>query len=419
MIWEKVANILKENFKLHGVFIETEKRKINNGKRKGKKTKIKLPMNVKVELYGDIRKEEVERITPLLTELAKLEVLDLAIELGGITDVERLLPEILDACRRVTEASLSSILLKETEGEGLIIYMSRGKGAVRGIKVPPGKGVAGWVVNHGKPAIVNNPSEDPRFFPEVDKLTGFHTKNLMAVPLIFRGRILGALEVINKNEPFNEYDLEILTLLAYYAASTLYLARLFHNLQKRSRELIITLVNVLEAKDPYTKGHSVRVAKYSWAIGKHMGLNTAQLKELELAALLHDIGKVGIHESILLKPEPLSPAEKMEINRHPEIGARILSQVEAFKHIVPAVLHHHERWDGKGYPEGKKGEEIPLLARIISVADVFDALTSCRPYRSALSPQEALIEIKKSSGTQFDPKCVEAFEKAFNQKEIP
>jgi len=174
-------------------------------------------------------------------------------------------------------------------------------------------------------------------------------------------------------------------------------------------QTIKALSELIEVKDPYTRGHSSRVAQWSTKIAKEMGISGPQLERIFLAGLLHDIGKIGIKGAILNKPSRLTPEEYEEIKKHPVIGAEILKEIKHLQDIVPVILHHHERWDGKGYPKGLKGKEIPLWSRIMAVADTFDAMTSSRPYRRALSMEEAIEEIRKNAGTQFDPEVVRMF----------
>ena len=180
-------------------------------------------------------------------------------------------------------------------------------------------------------------------------------------------------------------------------------------LEKSYLETIETLRYTVEAKDFYTRGHSDRVSEYAVLIGKKIGLNDEELKILKIGGLFHDIGKIGIPDSILLKNDKLTPDEYSEIKNHPSIGAHILSNASIFKDLIPIVKHHHERYDGKGYPNNLIGEEIPLLARITSIADTFDAMTSRRSYRDALPLEHVKEELRKCAGTQLDPKLVPVF----------
>ncbi len=183
----------------------------------------------------------------------------------------------------------------------------------------------------------------------------------------------------------------------------------YEELEKAYLEIVETLRFTVEAKDTYTRGHSDRVSAYSVLIGEKLGLPEDQIKTLKIGGLFHDIGKIGIPDSILLKEARLTDDEYSQIKNHPSIGAHILSSVTYFKDMIPIVKYHHERFDGRGYPERLAGEDIPFLARIAAVADAFDAMTSKRSYRNSLSLDIVVDEIEKNKGTQFDPKIAEIF----------
>jgi len=172
---------------------------------------------------------------------------------------------------------------------------------------------------------------------------------------------------------------------------------------------IQSLIKALEAKDLYTRGHSQRVTVYSMAIATEMGLSPAPIEDLRRASILHDLGKIGVTETILNKPGKLTREEFGEVEKHPEVGTQILSPIPYFQKILPAILHHHERFDGCGYPGKIAGTEIPLESRIMAVADTYDAMTSTRAYRPALPEEVATAEILRCSGTQFDPEIVSVF----------
>lgn len=182
-----------------------------------------------------------------------------------------------------------------------------------------------------------------------------------------------------------------------------------NELEKERLASIEILRKTVDAKDSYTRGHSDRVSKYSTLIGEKLGLNKEDIGLLKIGGLFHDIGKIGIPDNILLKTEKLTNDEYNEIKKHPLIGAHILENSNIFENIIPIVLHHHEKFDGTGYPKKLKGTNIPLLARIVAVADSFDAMTSKRAYRNSLPIDIVKLELKKYSGTQFDPRIVKSF----------
>lgn len=188
----------------------------------------------------------------------------------------------------------------------------------------------------------------------------------------------------------------------------------YGKLEQAYMESIETLRYTVEAKDVYTRGHSDRVSAFSVLIGEKLGLNEADIRLLKIGGLFHDIGKIGVPDSILLKDAKLTDEEYSQIKNHPSIGAHILSNATIFADLIPIVKHHHEKYDGTGYPSKLKGEEIPYLARIAAVADTFDAMTSVRPYRNALPLEVVKEEFAKCSGTQFDPNITQTFLEILN-----
>ena len=282
-----------------------------------------------------------------------------------------------------------------------------------------GKGIVGYVAINKLPLIVNDVSKDERFYAEVDRKTGFKTRNLIAYPLIVQKKIIGVIEAINKKDGlFTNKDLEIISLISSSAAVALQNAFLYRELEELFKGTITSLANSVEAKDPYTSGHVNRVTKFSLEIGKRIGLKGEDLRACELAAILHDIGKIAIPDSILKKPDKLTDEEYEIMKTHVYHGARILNPIPGMKNVIPAVLHHHERWDGKGYPMGLKGEEIPLIARIITITDSFDAMNSDRPYRKRLPPEVIEKELKEKAGFQFDPRLIDVFLEIEEVKEL-
>jgi putative nucleotidyltransferase with HDIG domain len=180
--------------------------------------------------------------------------------------------------------------------------------------------------------------------------------------------------------------------------------------------MLSMLSRAIEARDPYTRGHSARVTELALAVARRLGWSEERLASLRVGGPLHDIGKLGVSNAVLRKAGRLDEVEFAQIREHPKIGARILVRVAAFREAIPYVLYHHERWDGSGYPTGKAGEEIPVEARVLAVADAFDAMTSDRPYRRALTRGEALAEVERCAGTQFDPKIARVFLEVFGSE---
>jgi putative nucleotidyltransferase with HDIG domain len=187
------------------------------------------------------------------------------------------------------------------------------------------------------------------------------------------------------------------------------LEKAYLTLNSTYKNTVTTLSNAVDARDPYTAGHSERVAEISLQIGNALGLRKVQLDKIEMSALFHDIGKLGVPDNVLLKPGKLTKDEFQKIKEHPSIGVSILKNIDFLAETLPIILHHHEKYDGSGYPDGISGNEIPFESRIICIADTYDAMTSDRPYRKELSHEEAIAEIIKFRGIQFDPEVTDAF----------
>jgi len=242
-------------------------------------------------------------------------------------------------------------------------------------------------------------------------------RSAMCSPLKGREAVLGILYLDTHKSvgKFTQQDLQLLSIIGNQAGIAIENARLATDLEELFTGSLKTLVATIEAKDSVTSGHSIRVTSISQAIGKELGLSKEAIRILRISALLHDIGKVGVPESILGKPAPLSENEFIRIKEHPSRGAEIIENIKNVEEIVTAVKHHHERYDGGGIPDGLKGDNIPLISRIIAVADAYDAMTFDRPYRKGVTSDKAVKEIQRCSGTQFDPKIVEAFVKAHDK----
>ncbi|HEX7077227.1 MAG TPA: HD domain-containing phosphohydrolase [Candidatus Eisenbacteria bacterium] len=233
-------------------------------------------------------------------------------------------------------------------------------------------------------------------------------------PIRAHGENLGAL-VLNHSAPlrFRSEHVAGLQSLATLAGVAILEDRHRAHLEDLFMSVIVSLTMALEAKDPYTEGHSVRVAAYSEAIGKQLGLPPGKLDTIHRSCLLHDIGKIAVDETILAKGGQLDPGEREKMDMHPLIGESILRPIALLHPLLPGVRSHHEHFDGTGYPDGLKGEAIPIEARIMAVADAFDAMTSNRSYRKAMPEGEALDELRRNAGAHFDPRVVAAFEEIY------
>lgn len=330
------------------------------------------------------------------------------------------IPEIVATTRQALNAAASSLLLIDDEAQHLLFEFADGEsgGTLQHVKLDIKSGIAGWVARHGVPLIVNDVASDPRFFGDVDKATGFVTHAIMCSPLVARGRVIGVIEVLNKldGSDFDERDLQTLTAVAATAAIAIENSRLHQSTIAGYKGTISALAAVIDAKDPCTRGHSQRVVEYALMAGEALGLSQDELEVLEYAAILHDIGKIAIADSVLSKPGKLTEAEARIFREHPVIGANIISDIPFLSRARRLVLHHHERYDGTGYPEGLAGQDIPLAARLLAVADTFDSITTDRPYRAALGKQHAIDELQRCSATQFCPVAVDSFISAWSTR---
>ena len=328
----------------------------------------------------------------------------------------------IEAATRLTESEVGSLLLVDEEKNELFFEVALGeKGEkVKEIRLRMGEGIAGWVAKTGEPVIIDDVQNDPRFFKDADKKSSFVTRNMMCVPVKSEGRVIGVLQAINKLKggKFTKDDLEGFISLADQVAIAIEKSRLYQELRDTFFCAAEALADAIEKRDPYTGGHTKRVLQYSVAIGKYLDLKESELERLRLAAVLHDIGKIGIEDSILRKRGKLSTDEYEMVKKHPVWGAEIMGHIKQLKDVIPGMRYHHERMDGNGYPDHLHDNEIPIIAKIISVADTFDAITTERPYQESLSVNVAFKELRGSAGTQFDSRVVEAFLKAYEAGDI-
>jgi putative nucleotidyltransferase with HDIG domain len=355
----------------------------------------------------------------------KLQQLRTLMEMSALVsstlDSREIRKRAIEAATRLVDAETGSLLLVDHKTGDLFFEVALGdKGdALREIRLPKGQGIAGSVAESGQPIIIHDVQSDPRFFKTADEKSFFKTKSMLCVPVMTKERTIGVLEVINKNEGlFDEEDKEGLCALASQVAVAVENANLYKQLKETFHETAQALAETIEKRDPYTGGHTQRVMRYSVSIGELMGLSGKELEDLKLAAILHDIGKIGVRDDVLLKQARLDDDEFRKMNQHTEYGAEILRHVSQLKDIVPGVRGHHEKYDGSGYPDKLKGDDIPLIARIIAVADTFDAMTTDRPYRKGLRPETAISELHKQVWKQFDGKAVELFVRAYEGKEV-
>ncbi len=379
-------------------------------KQKGifKKVKAEL-LNQKLQETSLLYEVSKKLARHRLQELTTLYEINQA--LASVLSLDEVLSVIIGKAVQIFKAQISSLLLLDEEKKNLTIRIAEGlsKEVVEKTSLKVGERISGWVVQHGEAILVEDIEEDKRF--RLRHREKYYTKSLISAPIKAKGKVLGVINVNNKitKELFTLSELNLLKTLAFQAGIAIENARLYQELSGLYLNTINALAQAVDEKDHYTHVHSQKVAKYAVAIAKEMKLSPHQIEVVERAAKLHDLGKIGIHDYILTKPGKLTPEEWDEIKEHSLKGAKILEPLAFLNGVIGTVRHHHERFDGKGYPDGKGGKEIPLEARILAVADTYDAMLSQRPYRKALSRDEAIEELKKNSGAQFDPDVVQAF----------
>ena len=350
-------------------------------------------------------------------------LIDISQNLIASLQVDVALRSIIDRAVELLGCEAGSLLLLDGETQELVFKVAVGPAGekLHDTRLPPGVGIAGAVAQTGKPLIVNDAKADPRHYGEIDASTALKTKSLLCVPLVSKERVLGVIELMNKvnGMPFDDDDRDMLAAFAIQGAIALENARLYSDLRSAFADTVQIIANAIEARDRSTRGHTGRVTELALTTAREMGWSHEQLDILKIGALLHDIGKIGIADAILLKPTGLTRDEYRDIMRHPIVGAKMLEKVAALRPMLPYVLYHQERYDGTGYPFGLKGDEIPLEGRILAVADAFDAMTSDRPYRQRLSEAQARVEIRRNRGTQFDPHVADALLRALEKKTAP
>ncbi len=331
--------------------------------------------------------------------------------------IDDLLNLIIENTTAALEAQMGSLMLVDGEKQELAIkttWSSNGQVGDRAFRLKLGEGIPGWVAREGRPMRGTGLASSMGFS---DLHEADHA--ILSVPLKLRDRPVGVMSVIREGtRGFVEDDEMLLASIGSQVAVAIENYRLNLDVERTYVETIMALALAVEAKDPYSAGHSKRVGFYATQIAEEMGLDQETLRTLNDAGILHDVGKIGIKDEILLKPTPLSPDEQRIMQQHPVIGEAIVKPVRSLSKVVELVRHHHERYDGSGYPAGLKGEAIPLGARILSVADTFDSMITDRPYRKRLSVDEAKAECTRTAGIQHDPAVVDAFLRVLAKKEL-
>lgn len=346
-------------------------------------------------------------------------------ELAVLTSLEETLETIVRRVAQRLRCRRVSILLKEDTSDDLVLRAAVGVPyeLINTARVKVGQPICGTVFAERKPCICNNvstgtlssvsgqPAQDPLLSESTRRYRVYVSLPIMAASPSPRSYALGVLNATERDGdlPFAPEDLRAVEYMADAAAVAIHNQLNMRSLERMTFETLRALISAVEARDAYTCGHTLRVTRNAVLLGQRLNLSPEDLRAIETGGALHDIGKIGVPDAILGKPGKLTPEEFQIIKNHTVMGARMVSHLSFLSRALDVIRHHHERYDGRGYPEGLAGEEIPITARVVAVADTFDAVTSSRPYHPARPVEEALNLLRENRGTQFDPRCVDAF----------
>ena len=357
-------------------------------------------------------------------------LVDVLGEVAGVLDRNRLLHLVTENASRLVNAERSSIFLVDPVTNEMmfqVAYRSPEKDLSQPTPKMSDKPAA---LSEPKQPVDNNSGQRSHTVRQQEGEFWYFNRAAITVPLsseplaqdhaVDRKHILGGLMALNKhNASFQEEDAQLMQILANQASTFLQVAEMYESAGELFLDAIKALVAAIDAKDPYTQGHSHRVSEYSVLISQELGLDESMVNDIRIGSLLHDIGKIGIPDLILLKDSKLTAEEYEIIKRHPNTGVNILSQVKLLEPILPAIAEHHERLDGSGYPSKIIGKQISLMGQIVAVADVFDAMTSDRPYRPILSVAEVLSYLQDNAGILFNQTCVQALDNILARSNKP
>jgi putative nucleotidyltransferase with HDIG domain len=338
-------------------------------------------------------------------------------ELAAARDINRITDATLQMILRVLPADRSAVLLRrEGAPSGETEVLAARTRVQSGRRFAVSRTLIADVIARGVSVFAHDASSDERF-SSGDSIIQQQVRSVMCVPLRTTDQVLGVLYVdsLSGAGRFDESDLELLAAIGNQAGVAIHRVRLMGDLQRLLLDTIRAIAATIDARDGYTHRHSERVAALTGQLATELGLSDTDRQTAELSALLHDVGKIAVPDSILNKPGRLTPEEFAEMQKHTAHGARILRNIQSptVDAVIPGVQYHHERWDGTGYPEQLKGEAIPFLARLLGVADFYDALTSVRAYRPAMPAAEAIKLVEDGSGTHFDPAVAAAAVRLF------
>ena len=332
--------------------------------------------------------------------------------LSSVLDVETICDIALKQAMDIIGSKSAFMMLLDAEKEKLDVVASAGfAGDLKSLQIKMEESICESVIQNKIPLVIEDLEKYPHLKGKISKAGILFEIPLICVPVIAKNEVLGMISMSGKlsGRSFTAVDAKLLSAIASQAGMSLGNSSLHEDLRGLFLNTVEALAAMVEAKDPYTHGHCRRVAEYSVVIGEEMGLPGKEINDLELAGILHDIGKIGVSESILRKPAELNKEELAEIRSHSVRGSEIIGNIEQMRNIALWIRHHHERYDGTGYPDGLSGEDIPFYSRILAVADTYDAVRSNRKQNLNHSFDTAVMELEMSAGSQLDPEIVNVF----------
>jgi HD-GYP domain-containing protein (c-di-GMP phosphodiesterase class II) len=354
-------------------------------------------------------------------------------DLTTTLDRDELLDRIMAHACELLDVEATSIWLRDAASGDLVLHLATGerRERMRAQRVPARQGIIGHVVHTGEAVVSNDVRDDPRFYRQTDASSGFVTRAIIGVPLraprielggergTLAEAVIGGAQALNPRDGrrFGDEDLQLFQSLAGQAATVIRLSQLYTDVWALSTRIIDAITGAIDLKDPDTRGHSQRVSDFSVAIAQELGLSDDEVFNIRIASKLHDVGKIRVPDAILQKRDKLTEEEFGEIRRHPLYGLEFLREnglleLDLLRDSWTALAEHHERLNGTGYPNQLAGDEISLVGRIVAVADIFDAMTSHRPYHDAHSAAEAIAQLRGIAGSHVDGDCVEALVRA-------
>ncbi len=367
------------------------------------KLKEALVHTKEVEILNRRLSEKIKELTLLYSVSESMS--------GTFSSVDQVLEKGLEIVAKSLECERVSIMFYDRPSNSLYVRAAKGLNIeiTKDLRIPVGQGISGKVFQLGSSLIVRDVNKE--LDESLRNQWFYKTRSLISVPLFIQNEPFGVINTTDKigDTLFTNDDLVILETIAKKISLNIENVILYESVYENLLETLMALVKTLEAKDPYTQRHSARVTYYAIETAGKLSCGEDKIETLRFAGYLHDIGKVGVRDTVLLKEGKLTDSEYKEIMKHPVIGEEIVKHLELLPEERAIIRSHHERWDGTGYPDGLKGEEIPYLARIIAVSDAYDAMTSSRPYRRAMPHEDAMEELMRCKGTQFDGEVVEAF----------